>query len=185
MATSLGTAQLWRDLPRELVTRNLAVVETLPLARYRLLLSYPVWNMWTTFLRGTRSYQQSLDMALILLRAAYFHHGKIDDKESARYLKLIFGLVLTSLDRLDRWDQFLSLADILMRVESLYDWYAANSRASHGQRFPRYVLSEKREFLKVHFLWGLDHRTRIIERRWRGGKPDDYAKACFTYKKTS
>jgi hypothetical protein len=135
------------------------------LRQLRYFCSYPLWNIATAFLKHTRSYSDGLEIAQLLLRAAYDYRHEIPREENERYFSLLFSFYLAMLDRLDRWDEFLRCYDALMRVTSFYLTYAADAEALHGPKLRQYILDTERGFLKVHFLWGQHHRREIIERK--------------------
>jgi hypothetical protein len=141
------------------------VVRRLTLHTFRALLSYPTWNYVRQAAINTRSYQTGLDGALILLRAADEYKPMLTPKEHARCMQDIFQFILTCLDKLDRWEEYLQAWEQIRRNTNYAMTYNRSARQTHGERIEPFVLGEDRRTLYVHFLYFTSHRKSLIERK--------------------
>jgi len=141
------------------------VVRRLTLQRFREVLSYPSWNYVRQSVISTRSYQAGLDAALMLLRAADTYKPMLPGKEHGRYMQDLFHFILTCLDKLHRWDEYLETWEKIRRNTTYSMTYTSTSRQVHGARIEPFILSEDARTLYVHFLYFGSHRKSLIERK--------------------
>jgi len=134
-------------------------------AQYRRLMSYPVWNYLVQSIDASRAYDNGLDACLLLLQYTEDNRGEISRKEYEHNLQCLYTFLLSMLDKLDRWDDYLSLWEALRRNTRLFSLYARNGLEAHGNAIEPFVLEDDGESTRVHFLYGISHRKAIIERK--------------------
>lgn len=150
------------------------VVRRLTLRTYRELLSYPTWNYFRQAVINTRSYEAGLDAAFMLLRAGDEYKPTLSSKKHARNMQHIFQLILTCLDKLDHWEEYLQAWEQIRQNTDYAMTYSRSARQTHGERIEPFVLGEDSHTLYIHFLYLESHRKALIERKLerkrRGGK---------------
>ncbi len=134
---------------------------------YRTLLHPRTWAGLVQAVLATRSYEAGLDATLLLLRVTDLHHEHLSQRECAAHRKQLYWFILELLDRLDRWDTYLALWEYL-RTHTPYA-LALQPRAGqpHDARLAPFILREDAHGLTVHFLWLIQYRKEIIERKRR------------------
>lgn len=153
------------------------LAEKFGLNKYRKIVSYPTWNYVSQAIFTTRSYEAGLEGALLLLRLTEHYKPRIDKKEYESNLRHLYSFVLSMLDSLDRWEEYLDLWEKLFREAPLADTYGKDARNYHGGKMEPFVLGEDEHILYIHFLWGTQDRKEVIRRkllRKRSGKRIDY-----------
>ena len=133
------------------------------LSTYRLVMETGTWATLAQAVLATRSYEAGLDAGLLLLRVADLHREDLSHEEYAAHRKHVYWLILELLDRLDRWDAYLSLWAYL-RVHTTYA-LTLQSAARDDARLAPFMLGEDAGGLQVHFLWLMQHRKAVIERK--------------------
>lgn len=147
------------------------------LNKYRKIISYPTWNYVSQAIFTTRSYEAGLDGALLLLRLTEHYKPKMKKKEYESNLRTLYWFVLSMLDCLDRWEEYLELWEKLFRGVPLADTYGKDARNYHGEKMEPLVLEEDEHILYVHFLWGTQDRKEVIRKKLmkkRSGKRIHY-----------
>lgn len=139
--------------------------EKLDLASYRHLMSYPKWNFFTQSLVESRSYEKGLDACLILLRYAEENCASLSRQEYEDNLQSLYFFLLTLLDKLDKWEDYLTLWESLRQSTTMTVPYDSAALRNHGERIRPFVLSEEGNTTQVHFLYLISHRKEIIERK--------------------
>lgn len=154
-----------------------SLAEKFSLNKYRKIVSYPTWNYVSQAIFTTRSYEDGLEGSLLLLRLTEYYKPKLEKKEYESNLRQFYSFVLSMLDSLDRWEEYLELWDKLFREVPLADTYGKGARNCHGQKIKPFVVEEDEHTLYIHFLWGTQDRKEVIKRkllRKRSGKRFDY-----------
>lgn len=137
----------------------------LDLEKYQRLMSYPGWNYFTQSITATRAYENGLDACLILLE---YTEDVRDDLTAADYdwnLQMLYFFLLLMLDRLDRWDDYLSLWENLRNNTQFSSTYAKNGLKVHGKRIQPFIMGDDGESVRVHFLYGISDRKDVIQRK--------------------
>src|SRR6266571_9307069 len=80
----------------------------LSLEKYQRLMSYPGWNYFTQSIKATRAFENGLDACLILLQYTEDIRDDLSVADYERNLQTLYFFLLTMLDRLDRWGDYLS-----------------------------------------------------------------------------
>lgn len=143
-----------------------ALRRKLDLAKYRKIMSYPMWNYLNQAIVRTRSYDSGLNGGLLLLRYTEEYRDKLTKKERESNLMKLYGLTLRMLDKLDRWDEYLAAWEDIRSHTNFEVTYIKEARNSHGARFEPFILREDAHTLYVHFLWGTLHRKELIQRKF-------------------
>ncbi len=147
-----------------LVPASSAIRQHVSLDRLRYLLGYPVWGIAQQFAVQTRSYEEWLRFVRVLLRAAFIYQPQLTEAEQRSFFPLLFYSLLTMLDKLDRWEEYLACWQTIREHTSFYSVYASDAVPRHGERIRPFILSN-RGAVRVHFLYGISHRKRVIERK--------------------
>jgi hypothetical protein len=169
--THLTTSQNWVEAIDSIAPYQGHIVSPyLTIDQFRYFCSYPVWNMATQFIKHTRSYKEGLEVAELLLRAAHTYRDELHNKEVSRSIPLILYFTLTMLDKLDRWEDYLSLFDLLRSSTDFYSVYAEDSVTLHPACFLNYKVGEEGLGLRIHFLYNQNHRREIIQRKLKRKK---------------
>ncbi len=137
----------------------------LDLAKYRRLMSYPAWNYFTQSLVESRAYEKGLDACLLLLRYSEGNRQKLSTQECEHNLQALYFFLLTLLDKLDKWEEYLTLWESLRLNTTMTVCYDKAVLRSHGERIRPFVLSEDGSTVEVHFLYLISHRKELIERK--------------------
>lgn len=161
IVTSKSSAKA--GLPACILGSALKTRLTLPL--YRRLLSTPTWGFATEALVRTRSYERGLDVCLTLLRFTDEHLAELSQKEVESNRRWLFYFLLNLLDKLDQWEDYLSVWRCLQERTNLAIPYSREAREYHGDRIEPFVLGEDRFTLYVHFLYPVMWRKEVIERK--------------------
>jgi hypothetical protein len=154
-----------------------SLAEKFSLNKYRKIVSYPTWNYVSQNIFTTRSYEDGLEGSLLLLRLTEYYKPKLEKKEYESNLRTLYSFVLSMLDSLDRWEEYLELWDKLFQEVPLADTYGIGARNFHGQKIEPFVVAEDEHTLYIHFLWGTQDRKEVIERKLlkkRSGKRIDH-----------
>src|SRR5437899_750508 len=114
----------------------------LTLAKYRTIMSCPMWNYISQAIVRTRSYDPGLDGGLLLLRYTEECRGKLTRKEYQSNLIKLYCFVLRMLDKLDRWDEYLVTWEDIRSHTNFEVTYIKEARNSHGARFEPFILRE-------------------------------------------
>jgi len=147
------------------------------LDKYRKIVSYPTWNYVSQAIYTTRSYENGLEGSLLLLRLTEYYKPKLEKKEYESNLRQLYSFVLSMLDRLDSWEEYLELWDKFFREVPLADTYGKGAKTFHGQKMEPFILKEDEHTLYIHFLWGTLDSKDVIQRKLlkkRSGKRIDY-----------
>ena len=128
-------------------------------------LSYPTWNYIRQAIDSTRSYEQGLDAALMLLYLAEEYGGLFSPKHHARQMMDLYWFILHILDKLDRWEDYLRLWNHIRQHTTYALTYTRSSREVHGSRIAPFIMREGTQSLYVHFLYPTSHRRSLIERK--------------------
>jgi len=142
----------------------------LDLRRYRILVTYPGWNYFLSTIISTRSYEPGLEACLRLLSYAENHRENIGGKEYEEHLQRLLLGVLTMLDKLDRWEEYISVWESLRANTS---FVFQQPRRPQSFDMERFTLRDEGSCIYVHFLWFAARRKEVIERklaRKRAGK---------------
>jgi len=148
-----------------LVPASSAITEHITLDRLRYLLTYPVWGIAQQFAVRTRSYEEWFRFVRVLLRAAFIYQHQFTEREQRSFFPSLFHSLLHMLDKLDRWEEYLSYWHALREHTSFYSTYALDAILRHDGRIDPFVLSHHGSICHVHFLHSGSHRKLLIERK--------------------
>ena len=135
------------------------------LSSYRAVMETGTWATLAQAVLATRSYEAGLDAGLLLLRVTALHDEHLTEQERATHRTQLYWFILELLDRLDRWDAYLSLWAYL-RAHTTYA-HTLQSTARDDARLAPFMLGEDAGGLQVHFLSLLHARQALIERKLR------------------
>lgn len=147
------------------------------LKKYRKIISYPTWNYVSQAIFTTKSYEAGLEGSFLLLKLTECYKPKLEKKEYESNLRQLYSFVLSMLDSLDRWEEYLELWDKLFREVPLADTYGKGARDFHGKGIEPFIVAEDEHTLYIHFLWGTQDRKEVIKRKLfkkGSGKRIDY-----------
>lgn len=156
---------------------SISLAKKFSLNKYRKIISYPTWNYVTQAIFATRSYEAGLEGSLLLLRLTEDYKPNLEKKEYESNLRSLYSFVLSLLDSLNRWEDYLELWEKLFREVPLSDTYSKDARNFHGAKIEPFVVGEDEHILYVHFLWGTQDHKELIERKLskkRSGKRINY-----------
>jgi hypothetical protein len=134
----------------------------LDLRRYKFLLGYQGWNYFLSTILSTRAYAAGLEACLRLLTFAAGHRDRLTDVEYERHLQHLYSAILDMLDRLDMWEEYLTVWNSL-RVNTSLAFQQPRRPVSFGME--PFTLRDEGKLIHVHFLWFTAHRKRVIERK--------------------
>ena len=145
------------------------------------LLRTETWGIAVELIVRTRSYKLGLHVGIALFQAVVERdHARLATGERERRLRRLYGLVLMMLDYLDRWEDFAELFDRLLRETRIATGgdYAEHSLARHlANGAGPFLLGDAPGGFRLHFLYGLHHRRKVIERkiaRKRAGRKTEH-----------
>lgn len=139
--------------------------ECLNIKKYRTILSYPTWDLIQKAVISTRSYQESLDAGLLLLKYTELNKDRLTEHEFEENIKKLFYFILEMLDRLDQWEEYIETWESVRKNTKLSLTYTKNSLQTHGIRMKPFIMKEDEERLYVHFLWTTLYRKELICRK--------------------
>jgi hypothetical protein len=137
----------------------------LSLEKYQRLMSYPGWNYFTQSIKATRAFENGLDACLILLQYTEDIRDDLSVADYERNLQTFYFFLLTMLDRLDRWDDYLYLWENLRNNTQFSSTYTKSGLEVHGNRIQPLIMGDDGESVRVHFLYGISDRRDVIERK--------------------
>ncbi len=137
----------------------------LTLRLYRQILSSPTWGFAIEAAVRTRFYEKGLDACLTLLHFTDEHLDELSQKEIETNRRWLFYFLLTLLDKLDQWEDYLSVWRCLRERTNLTVPYSREAREHHGDRIEPFVLGEDKYTLWIHFLYPVMWRKEVIERK--------------------
>ena len=140
-----------------------ALTDLRDLHSYRTIMETWTWAGLVQAVLATRSYAAGLDAGLLSLRVTDLHREHLRQREYVAHRKRLYWFILELLDRLDRWDAYVALWGYL-RTHTAYA-LALQSQARHDARLAPFILEEDARGLTVHFLWLIQHRREVIERK--------------------
>jgi hypothetical protein len=129
---------------------------------FKVFLSNPKFGYFNRLIDYTRSYERGLEIVLLLHNLFLHYKSKFTEREERDYATSIYFTILKYLDKLDRWEDYLSTWDIVRENTNYPMKYSLDSRKRHGQRINDYILREDAKNIYVHFLWSISHRKEII-----------------------
>jgi len=147
--------------------RNL-LVRKIDFPKYSILIGYPVWDYFLQFINRTRSYEHGLDVGFLLLTLAEQYREKLTQEEHEIHLAKIYTLILTMLDKLDQWEDFIASFDLILANTKLSfgSYYAEESRSLHLKNgATEFLLCDVPGGFKLHFLYEIAYRRRIINNK--------------------
>ncbi len=137
----------------------------LTLHEFRAIFSLRVWPHVRRAIRYTRAYEQGMEACLILLQAAEDFRSELTKKDYANACIMTYGLLLSCLDCLDRWEEYLSVWDQIRTHTELESQFVAGAVAKHGKKMAPFILRETKQYVYVHFLYGHLRRRDLISRK--------------------
>ncbi len=117
----------------------------LSLEKYQRLMSYPGWNYFTQSIKATRAFENGLDACLILLQYTEDIRDDLSVADYERNLQTLYFFLLTMLDRLDRWGDYLSLWENLRNNTQFSSTYAKSGLEVHGNRIQPFIRAQAGE----------------------------------------
>jgi hypothetical protein len=145
-------------------------------AKYRKIMSYPVWNYIRQAIVSTRAYEEGLNAGLLLLDLTEEYRQQLDAKEYEKNLIMLYYHILDMLDRADRWEEYLNVWEQIRENTNFAMTYTLDSRFRHGERIAPFILRTGPDFLYVHFLYIGSHRKEVITRKLNKKKSGDKTK---------
>jgi len=142
----------------------LATNGKLDIERYRKIMSYPLWGFFCQAVHATRSYEEGLECGRLLVDFTKDNADSLSETEHTRNLKALYRFVLSMLDSLDRWDEYLTTWETMRATLSFTDNYPKNEWNLRDPNLRAFILREDAQ-LHVHFLWPTFERKLIIERK--------------------
>lgn len=142
-----------------------ALEGSISLDEYRSLFRYPTWNGIIKAITSTRAYQDGLEAGLALLEYTENNRDRLSEDEFEDNLRKLCLFVLTMLDKMDQWEEYLETWESIRTNTDFALTYSSGSRKHHGERIEPFVLDETSNTLYVHFLWTTLHRKEVIERK--------------------
>lgn len=139
-----------------------------------------IWNYTMQVLDYTRSYEDGILFLSKLSAEVEKAKDSFSKKDYERHLNLIYYKYFDFLDKLDRWEEYLETWDqVLKNVKIGYDRpkkniptagvYFNETHRKFVEGFlkdmPKYIIGEDDKNIHLHFLMGLRHRRKIIERK--------------------
>ncbi len=152
----------WVSLPE---LHKSCLTEKISLEQYRTVMSYPIWNFVQRAIIDTRSYEHGLNSCIVFLQFTEHFRTQLDKKEFESNSIKLYSLVLGMLDRLDRWEEYLEFYDYFRKSCDFCLTYSKRSKETHGKEIEPYIVSEDKNTIYVHFLWGSHHRRDLIARK--------------------
>ena len=128
-------------------------------------MSHPVWNYLIQAIKRTRSYEKGLDGGLLFLTLTEEYRLQLTKKEYEHNSILIYYFILNMLDRLDRWEDYLSTWGQIRQNTNFTFTYSKRAKEQHKDKIEPFILYEDNNYLYVHFLWMGNYRKKIIERK--------------------
>ena len=92
-----------------ILLRGLLKKRQLDMAKYRRIMSHPTWNSLSYAVVSTRSYEEGLDAALLLLRYTEENRRRLSQEEYQSNSILLYYFLLAMLDKMDRWEEYLEV----------------------------------------------------------------------------
>ena len=143
------------------------------LEKYRQILSYPTWSFLRQVIVETRSYEEGLEGALVLLDYTEENSHRLGKKEYETNLSQLYFLILEMLDKQDRWEDYLHAWNQIRENTGFLLTYDRKALEFHSPRIEPFIVRKGTEHVFVHFLWVTSPREELIERkvaRKRAGK---------------
>jgi len=150
-------------------------VVKITLEEYRKIVDYPGWNFYSQAFIRTRSYEQGLNGASRLIELTYEFKDMLSQREYNVNMVTLLSFSLDMLDRLDRWEEYLTTWDHIRKGTS-FTWTASleTLRRMYGSKLDPWIIREDGTRVEVHFLFGSLRRKELIEKKLKklreGGK---------------
>ena len=134
--------------------------------QFRELLSYPTWNYFLQVVRIARAYDEALGAGIHLLNLNEEYKNRLTQKEYDDHTRTLSHLCLDMLDKLDRWDDFLTAFDqVWTNKRFVYRCHKKRLSEEFGDLLAKGVVSETKHYVYVHEFWDLVLRKEVIERK--------------------
>ncbi|MBU1100741.1 MAG: hypothetical protein KKA84_10095 [Bacteroidetes bacterium] len=117
------------------------------------------------FIIKTRNYEKGLFAILYLIDKLEIYKYKLTNEEYEKFGKSLYLFLLHLLDKADRWADYLQVWERLKNESTFHLNYIKSARFSHSKEIEEFILEETDYYLHVHFLYGTNHRKKIIERK--------------------
>ena len=136
------------------------------LEEYRRILSYPAWGFYSAIFIRTRSYEQGLKNGMRLIEITCELKDHLAEREYNSNMTTLWLFVLSMLDKLDRWIDYLAMWERL-RKGTVFTWKASleTLRRMYGTKLDPWIVLEEGNQVYVHFLWGTIQRKELIEKK--------------------
>ena|GEM_PF-1996335 len=154
---------------------NLAVLRKMDLLKrghqityeeFRELLSYPTWNYFLQVVRITRAYEGAISAGIHLLNLNEEYKNRLTQREYDDHAGVVWHLCLDMLDKLDRWDDFLTAFERVWRDRRFVcRCHKKRLNEEFGDLQAKGVVSETKHYVYVHEFWDLALRKEVIERK--------------------
>lgn len=130
---------------------------------YKRIMSKPTRHYFVYAVVATRSYPEGLDAAVLLLRLTEANRSRLDKEEYQTNLTFLYYFLLTVLDKMDRWEEYLRVWERLQQKTKVVSLSAVQADDP--------LANDDSVYADVLSL--TDYRKELIERkleRQRAGK---------------
>lgn len=136
------------------------------------LMEYPLWNYVTQVFNYTRAYDDALTFCHRIFEELETHKDEFSEDKYNRKMSSLYLFELLCLFKLDRWDDFMENWKNIFSNVKIANTYSKSVK--YKPEIQEFILGESRDFIFVHFLWGIRSKKESIERKIRkrnaGGK---------------
>jgi len=154
------------NLPNFAKNDLLRVIRPISYEHFREILSFPLWNYFLRFIQITREYSKGLTIGIHLLNMNEEYKEKLSQKEYEDNIRLLYDLCLEMLNKLDRWDDFLSAFEQVWKDKRFVFRCHKNSlKEPFGDILAKGIISETKYYLYVHEFYLHIISKEIIERK--------------------
>lgn len=147
-----------------------------PFVSVKAILCSSLWNYVGEFFICTRNYESGLDFIDYCYDILDLNREKLTDKEFEHFDRTLIGFKLAMLDYLNRWSEYISYYEELLKTK---DYVSTYVKSRNDSEFNKFVMYEDNNYKYVHFLYLGNHRYEIIKRKfakWLDGKNVEHLK---------
>lgn len=154
------------NLPKFAETDLLRYGHPITYEQFRELLSYPTWNYLRQVIWIARAYDKGLTAGIHLLNLNEEYKERLTQKEYDNHTRLLYGLCLDMLDKLDRWDDFLVAFDQVWKDRRfIFRCHKKTLNEEFGDLLAKGVVSETEHYVYIHEFYLHLIRKEVIERK--------------------
>lgn len=132
---------------------------------FKQMLSYPYWNYVTEIINSTKSYEEGYGFAERMSELLNIYASRLDAEEYKDFDKNLLTLKLSMLDKLDRWFAYLHFFETIFYEKPYELTYSIPATGPELERFGRYLLRIDEYHQYIHFLYPLNYRYEVIQRK--------------------